>query len=231
MGPTSAAVGQVLMGFAVTYLAASLSESYIHRNVGHASRRAQRFWRKHPCLLSHLLRAHYRHAVVHHGLTFRTDHVTQFADVRDKARVDQAVRGAWDPLIEREEYGLTIGPRGFLTYNLVVFPFLWLIYLWSGPWPCVGALPVLPLTTSLSMVVHRYLHLPHRVAVRAAPWPLALLLSTRYFRAVARHHYLHHRYGNCNYNLLLGGDFLLGTSRRASPQDLRAMLALGLRID
>ena len=219
---------QLAIGLATSYLAATVSESYLHRTVGHATPRLRRFWARHPRLCGFLTRAHYRHAVVHHGLTFTRDHVTQFSDAADKDRVDTIVAPRGDRLIKKERYGLTICLRGLLTYNVTILPIMLVIFWLCGPVACLGALPMTFAVPLLSMVVHPYLHLPHREAIRRAPRPVAFLLATSYFRAVARHHYIHHVYQCYNFNLLLGGDYLLGTHRRACPDDLHAMETIGI---
>ncbi|WP_165246325.1 hypothetical protein [Paludisphaera soli] len=219
---------QIAVGLASSYLAATLSESFLHRTVGHAGPRLRRAWARRPRLCGHLLRAHYRHAVVHHGLTFARDHVTQFLDDEDKARVDAIIEPRGDPLIQRERYGLSVGLRGFLTYNGAVWPLIPALALGVGPWAALAALPIPLAAPLLSMFIHPYLHLPHREALRRAPRPLAFLLDTAYFRSVARHHYLHHAYPRSNFNLLLGGDRLLGTHRRPTAKDLDAMAALDI---
>jgi hypothetical protein len=49
------------------------------------------------------------------------------------------------------------------------------------------------------------------------------------FKFVARHHYLHHRYPNKNFNVALPvGDFLFGTVARPSAADWQAMRAEGI---
>jgi len=214
---------QLAVGLATSYLAATVSESYLHRTIGHATPRLRQFWARHPRLCGHLIRAHYRHAVVHHGLTFVRDHVTQFLDAADKARVDVLTAPRGDPCIAKERYGLSVGLRGLLTYNASVLSILPALFWLGGPIACAGALPMLLVTPLLSMFVHPYLHLPYHEALRLAPRPVALLLRTRYFRAVTRHHYLHHVYQRFNFNLLMGGDYLLSTYRRANLDDLQAM--------
>jgi hypothetical protein len=221
---------QLAVGLATSYLAATLSESYLHRTVGHATTRRRRFWARHPRLCGHLTRVHYRHAVLHHGLTFARDHVTQFLGEADKARVDAIIAPHGDRLIEKEHYGLTVGLRSLLTYNVAVLPILPALFWLCGSVACLGALPVLSAAPLLAMFVHSYLHLPYSEALRRCPRPAAFLLGTRYFRAVARHHYLHHVYPRFNFNLLIGGDWLLGTHRRASPDDLRAMDEIGIPV-
>jgi hypothetical protein len=157
--------------------------------------------------------------------------VTQFVDAADKARVDTIIAARGDSLIEKERYGLTIGLRGVLTYNVPVLPVLPVLFWSCGSVACLGALPVLFTAPLLSMLVHPYLHMSHREVLRRSPRAVALLLGTRYFRAIARHHYLHHVYQCSNFNLQMGGDWLLGTHRRASPDDLRKMERIGIPID
>ena len=221
---------QILVGLAATYLVATVSESCLHRFVLHASVRTRRFWARNPRLCAHLPRAYYRHAVVHHGLTFRKNHVTQFVSVEEKAVVDRITQRAADERIRAERYGLTVGLRAFVTYNLTVLPIIPVVVILAGPWATAGA-SVLVVTPLLSMLIHPYLHREHEAATREAPAVLAFLLKTRYFQAVSRHHYLHHKYPECNFNLLLGGDFLLGTYRKAGAQDLREIAAIGLGDD
>jgi hypothetical protein len=219
---------QILVGLAATYLVATVSESCQHRFVGHASIRTRRFWARNPRLCAHLLRAYYGHAVVHHGLTFRKNHVTQFVSVEEKAAVDRITERAADERIRAERYGLTVGLPAFVTYNLTVFPIVPVVVILAGPWATAGALPVLVVTPLLSMLIHPYIHREHEAATREAPAVVAFLLKTRYFQAVSRHHYLHHKYRDCNFNLLLGGDFLLGKYRKAGVQDLGEIAAIGL---
>ena len=113
---------QILVGLAATYLVAMVSESCQHRFVGRASVRTRRFWARNPKLCAHLLKAYYGHAVVHHGLTFRKNHVTQFVSVEEKTAVDRITERAADERIRAERYGLTVGLPAFVTYNLTVFP-------------------------------------------------------------------------------------------------------------
>lgn len=221
-------IGAFGLGLGLSYLAASVSESWLHRCVGHAGARTRRFWARHPWLFGHLLKCHYRHSVVHHGLTFRADHVTQFRDGGEQAEVDRKVEPRADPHIRGERYGLTIGPRALVTYNATVLPIVPVLFAALGPWAAAGALPALAIAPLCAMLIHPYLHRDHSGAVGEAPPLIAALLRTRYFRAVARHHFLHHKYTRFNFNLMLGGDYLLGTHRWADAADRAEMAALGL---
>jgi hypothetical protein len=55
-----------------------------------------------------------------------------------------------------------------------------------------------------------------------------VLAKSAYFKYLAKHHWLHHRYIDCNYNLMLGGDYLLGVWRGATDEDVGAMRSIGL---
>ena len=126
------------VGFAVSYIASSLSESFLHRNVGHATARIRRIWSRYPRFCGFLSRAYYRHAVVHHGLTYTQNHVTQFLSNHDKVRVDAIVDSRGDDLIKGEKYGLSVGLRSLLTFNVPALPILPVLYWMCGPYACLG---------------------------------------------------------------------------------------------
>lgn len=48
---------------------------------------------------------------------------------------------------------------------------------------------------------------------------------------MVRHHWLHHKYPAYNFNLLLLGDFLLGTHLSPTERDLKRMAADHIPID
>jgi len=99
-----------------------------------------------------------------------------------------------------------------------------------GLWALAGAAVALALPPLLSHCIHPYLHMTHAQALGAAPKATAWLLRRRYFRAMARSHYMHHRYVAVNFNLLLGGDVLRGCHRMPDEKDLLAMRRLGLPV-
>jgi hypothetical protein len=67
--------------------------------------------------------------------------------------------------------------------------------------------------------IHMEMHKPEKRFF--ANWPL--------FKHLARHHYLHHRYPDKNFNVALPiGDLLFGTMARASADDWRAMEKEGI---
>jgi len=224
-------IAQIIAGLGIGYLVATLTESSLHRLIKHARTGGRAVWKRYPRLFHPFLRAFYSHHVVHHVLTFRQDFITQFRNKAEKEELDKQLIGAFGELIRREQYGLTLRGYGILAFNAPILPFVPLIGFALGPWALLGALPGLCAYSSITIFLHPYLHRRHVDAIREAPPLIRLLLKTSFVKAAARNHYLHHRYLRCNYNLLLGGDYLLGQHKAATKQDILDMRRLGVPVD
>lgn len=220
-------------GFGFGYLSASLIESFVHQHVSDAPPKRVKQWQQHPRLLKYLIRTNYSHHVIHHRKTFRRDHITQFCGVDEQEALNEllAELGNHGEIIKRSKYAIKLHGSGSLVFAAPLLPMVPVCYLLAGRWATLGACLALSLPPLLSNYVHPYLHMRHRDAVKQAPAWLAVLLRTSYFRMMARHHYLHHRYVACNFNLLLGGDWLRRVSRQPGELDMPLMKALGLRLD
>jgi hypothetical protein len=221
---------QIVVGLLLGYVVVSLLESLIHRVIYHAGLRTRRLWAQHPRISEPFRHAYFSHGIVHHRWTFRRDFVTQFTSEHERERLDQSLQGPRGLLIRREHYGMSLRGVGIVWFNLPMVPVLLLIGLVCGPWVLVGALPALAGYSCLAMFVHPYLHRPHDAVVGASP-VLRWMLTTGYIRFLRQHHYLHHRYLDCNFNLLLGGDIVLGRYRMPTVQDWDEMCRLGLVVD
>ena len=224
---------RLFCGVAAGYLIGSLIESWMHQHVSDAPNRTVKFWGRHPRLFAYLLRTRFSHHVVHHRRTFKQDFVTQFRSAQEKAMLDAdlASRGAHGRIIYRSHYAVRLHGSGSLVFIAPLLPVIPLTLLTLGAWGTVGACAALSLPPLFSHFIHPYLHLPHVRAVREAPAPTAWLLKRAYFRAMARNHYMHHRYVASNFNLVLGGDLLRRCYRKPSEKDLHDMQLLGLRVD
>lgn len=220
-------------GVLTGYLIASFIESYTHEHVSDAPQRAVKRWMRHPRLFHYLIRTRHSHHVVHHRRTFKQDFVTQFRSVQEQARLDIELQT--DPStadrIRRSGYAVRLHGSGGLVFIFPLLPIVPVAALVFNGWVAVGICAALALPPLFSHYIHEYLHMPHIEAVRKAPVLTAWLLRRRYFRAMARNHYMHHRYVACNFNLVLGADRLRGRYRRPSVDDLAEMARLGLRVD
>jgi hypothetical protein len=224
-------LGQIILGVLIGYLLVSVCESYFHRAIGHASPRLRLLWHRARRLGGFFLRAWYSHHVIHHLRTYRRDHVTQFSCPEEEERLRSGLVASGRGHVVDQSYGVRVGgPGEFLRYVGPTLP-VFIAACWlGGPWLTVGAALPLLVMPLVSEYVHPYVHMSHERALRDAPRFLRPLMATGYFRFIVRHHWLHHRYLDCNFNLLPGGDFLLGVHRRPSPQDMAEMAAIGLSV-
>jgi hypothetical protein len=224
---------KLLGGFVGGYLMASWIESYMHEHVSDAPRRRVQIWQRYPRLLNYLIRTQYSHHAVHHCRTFKQDHVTQFrsSDERDALDALLRERGAHGEIIRRSQYAVKLHGSGSLVFISPLLPVVPLTMALGGWGMTIGACLALALPPFFSNFVHPYLHMRYSEAKLLAPGWLKPLVRSAYFKKIARHHYLHHRYVVCNYNLVLGGDYLRGVYRPASAKDVEQMRLLGLPLD
>jgi hypothetical protein len=220
-------------GLILGYVVASWIESFMHQHVSDAPLKTVKRWERFPILCNYLIRTRYSHHVIHHRRTFKQDYVTQFRDEAERLALDAelAERGAHGKIIQRSQYAVRLHGSGALVFVAPLLPAIPLTAWLLGPWAVLGVCMTLALPPLFSHFIHPYLHLPHQLAVSEAPPVTAWLLKRWYFRAMARNHYMHHRYVAYNFNLVLGGDVLRGCWRKPGEKDLREMQRLGLCID
>ena len=226
------AFAQAVLGLAVGYLAASLIESTAHQWVSDAPGARVRWWKKHPRLFRLFIETHYSHHTIHHFKTFRRNHVTQFRSEDERAALDAELsgHGTHGQLIREAQYAVKLQGSGGWTFVAPLLLFLPVIYALLGVSGTLGSLVTMALPPLFSNYVHPYLHMPHAAARAAAPPVISWFLKTRYGRAMARNHFIHHRYGGTsNFNLVLGGDILRGVHRKPSVKDFETMQEIGLR--
>ena len=221
---------EVLSGLFCGYLTISVCESFFHRTIQHASPALRFLYGKWGLAGESLTHAWYSHHVVHHFLTFRKNHVTQFSNEEERARLDLHLNARRFGYITECRYGLIVGdrPKYYAMYMAPTVPIFILLCCIGGSWFTIGACLPLCVWPMLAQFVHRYLHMRYRDVIDRGPFVIRVLAKTAYFRYLARHHWLHHRYTNCNYNLLLGGDYVLGVWRNANDEDLDEIRSIGL---
>lgn len=217
-------------GFSISYVVSTLIESILHHKVSDAPKRTLDFWMRYPRLFSIFIKANYSHHIIHHRKTFRKNYITQFEDEQEREALDAvlAARGKHGKIIRKSRYAMTLQGSGALVFVLPFLPVTMLLFIVSPP-TFAGAFAVATtLSPLLNNFIHPYLHMRHEDAIRRAPRGIAFLLKTAYFRKMVRHHYLHHKYVACNFNLLLGGDWMRqyfsgAFSRRRVEQKYRVL--------
>jgi len=242
-------VAHGLLGLISGYLISSLVESITHQKISDAPAKSVKSWSRHPFLFRPFIQANYSHHTIHHRKTFRGSHVEQFRSESERMQLDAELleRGNHGRTIIKSRYAVKLQGTGIITFTLPLVPFIALMYALFDSSFAVGFTITSMLPPLLSNYIHPFLHMPYNDALAKAPLITRQLLKTRYFRHMIRHHYLHHRYMACNFNLLLGGDRLrqgfrdlLSEERQAMPKrvfrvatshDLEHMKSLGLPVD
>lgn len=219
-----------LLGIVIGYVVVSLCESVFHRTIQHAPAALRALHSKLGPPGRALLRAWYTHHAIHHHLTFRSSHVTQFSSQDERTRLNSFLVARSKEHVIAEEYGSRIGPRltDYFLYVMPTLPIFSAVCWAGGPVFTCGALIPFSIWPILAQFVHPYLHMEYSQIPAKAPRVIRAFATTPYFRHLAIHHWLHHRYENCNYNLLLGGDVLIGARRAPTAADLAEMRAIGL---
>ena len=122
-----------VLGLFGGYLLVSVCESLFHRTIQHASPRLRRVHRHLGTVGNALRRAWFAHHVVHHHMTFRVDHVTQFSSNQEQLRLDDRLRQKGEADVIQTEYGARIGPE-LSNYFLYVTPTLpiFAVFCWLG---------------------------------------------------------------------------------------------------
>lgn len=222
----------ILAGLATGYVFATVWESLMHRLLGHATGRALRLIRRLPWVASTLSMIHYSHAVVHHARTFHQDHVHQFSSASEKELLDQELHHKGLHELIAVQYGLITNLLGSIYFMAIPMAATLMICLvLTGRLLPDFLIPAGLLIISpplLSRFVHPLLHCPEKeVRIKAGPL-IAWIIRSPYGRWARKSHYVHHRHPAYNFNLLPGGDFLLGTHRTPTPGELADMTAIGL---
>ena len=209
----------LVLGFALGYVTVSVIESLLHKHIYHASGLARGFWNA-PFLGVRMKRAWYSHHVIHHCSTFRTSYVAQFEREEEQISLSKRLTTMGRADIVQAQFGSTIGSlRGLVRYISPFVPFVAIELFFLPLWPAVGVLVAFALLPTMAQVVHPYVH-GRDSNVAGAPVIVRLLLQSRYGTALRIRHWLHHEDPSCNFSLLLGGDEILGASRRASKEQV-----------
>lgn len=213
---------EVLIGILLGLLSGTVTESVGHKFFGHPSAWQLKLYFKYPRLFAPVLRAYYHHGVIHHEKTYQKDILTQFESADEKQKIDTWIESKFDrdfaELIWAERYNLTLkGVQGTLPFAL---PFTFgplLIGALFGPVAFLASLIPAYLPVALSKFLHPLVHAPEDLI--DSPAVLRALAKTPYMKAMLKNHYLHHLHPEANFNLMLGGDYIVGVHRKASQAE------------
>lgn len=202
-----------ISGLLLGLLSATLSESMGHRVFGHPAAWQLKLYFRFPRLFAPFLRCYYQHGVIHHEKSFLKDTLVQFESKEHKQEVDSWIQKSFSrdfaELIWAERYNLTlVGVKGTLPFAL---PFLFgpLVILFTlGPIAFLASLFSAFIPVLLSKFVHPLIHTPKDL--NQSSDFLRWIARSPYMRWASQNHFLHHRHPAKNFNLLPGGDYLLG---------------------
>ncbi|MCY2968938.1 MAG: hypothetical protein NT069_35820 [Planctomycetota bacterium] len=221
-------MSQILMGIVGGYVVATVAESLQHRLFGHTPYCLRKAWRYFPKHLEWFRLVWWSHTLVHHfaaaGNRF-TSPITPSPEALGPMTQQQR------NIVTGNHFGLTTKWSDviwFMWLPLTTVPLFWATL---GEQAAIAAIVPMLFPPLFSKFVHRHIHSPYDVAIRESGLPTRWLLRTRYGRAMIRHHWMHHRYAGSNFNLLLGGDWILGVGRRPTNNDIREMSEQGITLD
>jgi hypothetical protein len=215
-------IAKLIAGFFIGYGIGSMAEAMIHRYVLHAPRSLVRYWKKHYTFLGFLYREYLIHRIHHQ--------VTQVGAGQKIAELLFGMGEKFALHVIKTKYGLLAQRRG-LFYYLIIMSVLFCLpmFLFVDGWVTLGAIPC---SCFLPFFMSRYLHPISHNGDEDARRPVLFryLLRTKYIREVIRYHFIHHAHGSCNYNLILGADYLLGWRKKASAADYQQMEKIGIEL-
>lgn len=218
----------LLIGIIGGYVAATLAESLQHRLFGHAPSCFRKVWKFFPKYLEWFRLVWWSHTVIHHGLAAGNQFT---APLTPSPEVIERMTQGQRQTVQGNHLGLTTQWSDFIWFLWLPMSTIPLLWASLGDQDALAAIVPMLLPPLFSKFVHRHIHSPYDVAICESSLPTRWLLKTRYGRAMIRHHWMHHRYADSNFNLLLGGDWILGTGRRPTDNDIRHMSEQGIPLD
>ena len=216
-----AILGGAMMGYAIS----TLAEYGMHRWAGHeAGRQIKPLLESLGCIgkkVSNVLEATFvRHFVIHHVKTSNRYYTAQFAHgpPGDKSTIDAELNalGEVGRRIKKSNYGMTLTHTGVMAGLLATLPIhmTLILILCLEPVSAVALMAPSLLHVAASKILHPYLHKRRdEIMTTSSPF-VCLLLRTRYAEWISRSHWIHHKGGGGNFNLVPGADLLFGDFRK-----------------
>jgi hypothetical protein len=217
----STVLGSLIVGYAI----ATVAEYSMHRWGGHeAGGPIKPFLNKAGWvggrISAYLHATYWGHFVVHHVRTCNRHYTAQFAcsPPGDQATIDAELDtlGPLGHYIKKTDYGMTLSHEGVIAGLLVTLPVNGLLWWTLALDPIAAAALLAPslLYVGASAALHPYLHKSRDQALAQAGPLMRWLLSTRYAEWISRAHWVHHKGGGGNFNLVPGADLIFGDLRK-----------------
>jgi hypothetical protein len=231
--------GPVLISGAIGYAIATVAEYGMHRWAGHEAggplkpllKKAGWIGAK---LSDYLAATYFGHFVVHHVKTSNRNYTTQFdpESPGDRSTIDAELDalGEVGRSIKKSDYGMSLTHAGITAGVLVTLP-VYMTLIWVLGLGVLSALALMTpslLYVTASKHLHPCLHKSRQEAMARSGPLMRLLLGTRYAEWISRSHWIHHKGGGGNYNLVPGADVLFGDFRKPNLNLVLRMRADGI---
>lgn len=231
--------GDMVSASIIGYFGATMAEHAIHKYGGHGTTKLKQITERIAWLGKFIKDTSFGHAVVHHGLTYKQDYATQFRDRAEEVQLKKLLFERFGitqkevEQIARSKYGASLSTKGVLQGLAGTAPaYLAASYLLGfGPIASFAMLSPTAAYIALSKSVHPYMHMSRTEVLQTAPRFIRWILTSRYGEWVSRHHWIHHKGGGGNYNLLhlgIGGDSLMGELKNPTLEQIIEMRKLDL---
>jgi hypothetical protein len=232
--------GDVVSGTILGYFGATMTEHLIHKFGGHAGSRIKSITARIPWLGKFIKDTHFGHAIVHHGLTFKRKYTEQFANKETEATLTEQLFekfGLTQKDVEatvKSKFGVSLTTLGVIQGLGFTAPAYMAVAHLMGFGPIATMSMIAPTAAyiALSHSIHPYMHMSREEVVKNAPRFVRWIMTSKYGEWVNRHHWIHHKGGGGNYNLLhiggVGGDSLNGELRNPTLEQVLEMRRLDL---
>jgi hypothetical protein len=215
----------ILCAVAMGYVVSTLAEYGMHRCLGHeAGRQIKPLLRNLGHMgqkaSSYLDAIYVGHFVIHHVRTSNRHYTAQFASAapNDQSTIDAELDalGKVGRHIRKSDYGMTLTDTAVMAGLLVTVPIhVTLIYIFDlGSVPAVALMAPSLLHVGASKILHPCLHKRRDEIIETSGPLVSALLGTRYAEWISRSHWIHHKGGGGNFNLVPGADLIFGDIRK-----------------
>lgn len=129
----------------------------------------------------------------------------------------------------RSVYGLGVG--NFFDVLLFIMPTSFVFAVLCAPisgMMLIGFIVPIILMPIASNCIHPYIHTRAVEREFVDSRLLQFIFKTSYFKYIIKMHWLHHKYENCNYNLVPLGDYILRCHRPPMKEDMESMIEQGI---